>query len=68
MKYLVNVVVPNRPDAGCFSSSFDSLDEVREFAKASAASFRKSHGENTPCELFMMKNGTKISNGRTLAC
>lgn len=68
MKYLVNIVVPGRPDAGCFSRSFDSLDEVRTFAKASAASFRKSHGENTPCELFMMKNGSSIASGRTLAC
>ena len=68
MKYLVNVKVSGKPEHGCFSDSFNSLDEVREFAKASAASFRRSMGESTACELFMMKNGTTIADGRTLAC
>ena len=68
MKYLANVKVAGKPEHGCFSDSFDSLDEVREFAKKSAASFRRMMREKTACELFMMKNGTTIAEGRTLAC
>lgn len=68
MKYLVNVKVTGNPGHGCFCDSFDSLDQVRAFAKASAASFRKMMGEDTACELFIMKNGASISEGRTLAC
>lgn len=68
MKYLVNVKVQNNDNAGCFYDSFDSLDDVRAFAKASAASFRKTYGDKIVCTLFMMKNGDRIENGRTLEC
>lgn len=61
MKYLVNVTQPEC-NSGCFAGSFDSLDEVRDFAKARAASFKESRlFGNRPVKVLVVKNGTNES-------
>jgi hypothetical protein len=63
---LVNVKTEN-PNDGCYSGAFGSLDEVREFIKASTASFR-NWKPNLKCTAFILRNGTPVSTGRTIEC
>jgi hypothetical protein len=64
--FLVDVKTENGGD-GCFHGAFDSLDEVREFIKARAASFRVGNPQRN-CHAFILRSGTPISAGRTVAC
>lgn len=64
--YNVNVKTDNNND-GCYADSFATLDEVRVFVKASAASFRVSR-PNLKCFALIVPNGKSISQGRTLEC
>lgn len=61
MKYLAEVHIKNQYtgkfDQGTYVKSSDSLDEIRDWAKGVGKS-----GD----ELFIVKNGDKISSGRTL--
>lgn len=60
MKYLVDVKQANN---GTYHAGFATLDEVRDFANAKAAEFKKH--SSLPVVAFVMKNGDSIKNGRT---
>ncbi len=65
--YIVQVNSENAQD-GCYCKSFTTLgDEVREFVKASAASFREFN-KTLKCKATIMKSGDVLSNARVLEC
>ncbi|MRW88825.1 hypothetical protein GJ699_02370 [Duganella sp. FT80W] len=64
--YLVNVKTEN-PNDGCYSDAFATLDEVRNFIKDRAASFRRWNPA-LKCHAFIMRSGTTIAQGRTVDC
>jgi len=55
MTYLVNIVCAN--NGGTFSSSFDSLDEIRAYAKANG-----TKGD----ELVILRNGDCLKNAKRI--
>jgi len=55
MKYLVNIVCKN--NGGTFSTSVNTLDEIREYAKKNGAA-----GD----ELVILRNGDCLKNAKRL--
>ena len=53
--YIANVVIQN--NGGCFSGVFDTLDQVRAFAKANG---------NPGDLLRIVKNGGKVGDAREI--
>lgn len=56
MEYLAQITIQGQSKNGCYKFQSDSLDEIRTWAKRIG-----KPGD----ELLIMKNGDKISTGRT---
>lgn len=55
--YLAQITIQGKSQNGCYRLIADSLDEIRVWAKSVGKS-----GD----ELFIMRNGDKAANGRTI--